>query len=111
MILGIQILGLLFGLLMIYYSFVNFKKKELKRREFVMWLIVWILFIIITLIPTLLDPIIVSLDLARRMDFYIIIGFMFLIGLGFYSYSIAKKNQKKIEEIVRMSAFKKEEEK
>lgn len=106
--LGIQILGLLFGLLMIYYSFINFKKKELRKREFVMWLIVWGMFIIVTLIPDILNPIVSSLNLVRRMDFYIILGFMFLIGLEFYSYSIAKKNQKKIENIVREIAIKRE---
>ena len=106
--LGIQILGLLFGLFMIYYSFINLKKNELKRREFVMWMIVWVLFIVVTLIPAVLDPIVGSLNLIRRMDFYIILGFMFLIGLEFYSYSIAKKNQKKIENIIREIAIKKE---
>jgi len=109
--LGIQILGLLFALFMIYYSFINFKKKDFKKREFVIWLIIWIIFIVITLVPNVLNPIVGSLSLARKMDFYIIIGFMFLIGLEFYSFSIAKKNQKKIEEIVRVNAIKKEEEK
>ena len=96
MVLGIQILGLLFGLFMIYYSFLSFKKKEFRKREFVLWMIIWILFIVVTIFPSLLNPLVESLNLVRRMDFYIIIGFMFLIGLGFYSYSVAKKNQRKI---------------
>ena len=106
--LGIQILGLLFALFMIYYSFINYKKEEFKKREFIIWIILWIIFIIVTLFPNLLNLITSSLSLTRRMDFYMIIGFMFLIGLEFYSYSISKKNQKSIEKIVRMNAFKKE---
>jgi hypothetical protein len=108
MVLGIQILGLLFGLFMIYYSFLSFKKKEFRKREFVLWMIIWILFIVVTVFPSLLNPLVESLNLVRRMDFYIIIGFMFLIGLGFYSYSVAKKNQRKIENIVREIAIKRE---
>lgn len=109
--LGIQILGLLFGLFMIYYTFLSFKRKEFKKREFVMWAILWVLFIVVTLIPDLLNPIVRSLSLTRRMDFYITLGFMFVIGLGFYSYIISRKNQKRIENIVREIAIKKEGEK
>ena len=76
-----------------------------------MWLIVWAAFIVVILIPSILNPIIGTLHLARRMDFYIIMGFMFLIGLGFSTYIIARRNRKKIENIVRMNALKKEEEK
>jgi hypothetical protein len=108
MILGIQILGLLFGLFMIYYSFLSFKKKEFRKREFVLWMIIWILFIMIALFPNMLNPIISSLSVSRRMDLLIIVGFMFLIGLGFSTYIVARKNRKKIENIVREIAIKKE---
>lgn len=109
--LGIQILGLLFGFFMIYYSFVNFKRKEFKRGEFAIWTIMWVLFMIVTLFPNVLNPLIESLNVSRRLDFLIIVGFIFLIGLGFYSYISTKNNQKKIENIVREIAIKKEGEK
>jgi len=108
MILGIQILGALFGLFMIYYSFLSFKRKEFRKGEFIVWIFLWISFMIVTLFPNLLNPFIETLSLARRMDFYVILGFIFLIGLGFYSYRISRKNQEKIENIVREIAVKKE---
>lgn len=108
MVLGIQILGLLFGLFMIYYSFLSFKRKEFKKGEFGLWVLIWVLFIIIALFPDVLNPVISSLSVSRRLDFLIIVGFMFLIGLGFYTYIIARKNRKKIENIVREIAIKKE---
>ncbi len=110
MILGIQVLGILFGIFMIYYAFLNFKRKEFKATEFIIWIVVWILFITAAASPNLFDFFIKgNLGLKRPLDFYIIIGFMFLIALGFHAYSIAKKNKSKIEKLVREIAFKQQE--
>ena len=106
-ILWIQILGILFGLFMIYYVFLHRKRKELTIKEYSFWIFLWILFIILTLFPWLLNPIVQSIGFARTMDFFIVAGFMFLIGSLFYIYLLVRGNQKKIEEIVRKVAFEK----
>ena len=49
MVLGIQIAGILFGLFMVYYSFLNYKRKEFSIREFSYWLVLWMFFIVIAL--------------------------------------------------------------
>jgi len=82
-ILGIQIIGILFGFFMMYYTFLHYKRKEFTMREYGFWLILWALFIVITLFPDILDPILKSLSIARALDFFIIIGFLFLIGMIF----------------------------
>lgn len=106
-ILGIQILGILFGIFMMYYTFLQHKRRELNSKEYNFWLILWILFIIFAIFPWVLDPITRSLNIARTMDLFIVVGFMFLIGLGFYTHTIVRKNEKRIEEIVRKIAFEK----
>ncbi len=106
-ILGIQILGVLFGLFMIYYVFLHRKRKELTIKEYSSWVVLWILFIILTLFPGLLGPIVRSIGFARTMDFFIVAGFMFLIGSLFYIYLLVRSNQKRLEEIVRKIAFEK----
>ncbi|MBW2984849.1 DUF2304 domain-containing protein [Candidatus Woesearchaeota archaeon] len=105
MVLGIQILGSLFGIFMIYYTFLHHKRRELTTKEYSFWLALWILFIIVAVFPQILDPIVKSLSLVRTMDFFIILGFMFLIGSLFYTYTIVRKNQNKLEEIVRKIAI------
>ena len=105
---GIQIMGLLFGIFMVYYTFLSFKRKEFKKGEFSVWVILWVLFIIVTVFPNILDPIITSLSVSRKLDFLIIIGFLFLIGIGFSTYILTRKNRKKIENIVRKIALKEE---
>ncbi len=106
MILGIQLLGVIFGLFMLYLTFLHFKRKEFTINETGFWSVVWIVFLIVTLIPRILDPILESLNIARTMDFFIILGFMFLIFTNFYTYGVVRKTQKKVERVVREVAIK-----
>ena len=107
----IQFIGTLFGISMIYFTFLKLKKKEFGSGESLVWFIGWSIFIIIAIIPTVFDPIIDSLNFYRRLDFFIVVGFFVLLGFGFYNYSIVKKNQKKLELLVRKIAFKKHDKK
>ncbi len=108
MVLGIQILGILFGLFMIYITFISGKRREFTTKEGGFWIIVWVLFILVSLFPRGLDFLIKGvLKLQRPLDFFIIAGFMFMIGFIFYSYTLIRKSQKKLEKIVRKMAMKK----
>lgn len=107
MVLGIQILGTLFGLFMLYYSFLHFKRREFTVKEFSFWMILWVLFIYVALFPDSLDLIVKQLNLVRTMDLFIIMGFMTLIAMFFYTYTLVRINQKKLEKIVRQVAKKK----
>ncbi len=104
MVLGIQILGTFFGLFMVYYTFLHFKRKEFTLKEFTFWLFSWIIFIYVSLFPTTLDFIVEKLSLTRAMDLFIIAGFMVMIAIFFYTYTLVRINQKKIEFIVRKVA-------
>ena len=105
-ILGIQIIGILFGSFMMYYTFLHYKRKEFTIKEYAFWLTLWAVFIIVTLFPIILNPILKTIGVVRALDFFIIMGFLFLIGAIFYTYAIVRKNQKRIEEIVRIIAVK-----
>ena len=106
-ILGIQILGILFGFFMMYYTFLHHKRKEFTIKEYGFWFVFWGIFVIITLFPQLLDPLLETLNIARTLDFFIITGFLFLLFVVFYTYTIVRKNQRKLEEMVRNMALKK----
>ena len=105
-ILGIQILGILFGFFMMYYTFLQHKRKEFTIKEYIFWFIFWGVFVIITLFPQILDPVLTTLNIVRALDFFIIAGFLFLIFIIFYTYTIVRKNQRKLEEVVRNIALK-----
>jgi hypothetical protein len=105
--LGIQVFGLLFGLFMIYISFLHFKRKEFTVKEGGFWLLLWIVFIVLIMFPVILDPVVRTLQLYRRMDLFIILGFIFLTGAVFYTYLIVRKDQNRIEKLVREVALQK----
>ena len=107
MVLGIQIAGVLFGLFLSYYSFLNYKRRIFTQKELIFWIIVWVSFVVFSLIPDLLEPFTRSVNFARVLDFFIIIGFMFLLSIMFYLYTIVRKNQRQIEKIVRQTAMEK----
>ena len=105
-LLGIQIIGILFGFFMMYYTFLYYKRKEFTIKEYGFWLILWASFIILALFPGILDPLLKSIGIIRAMDFFVIAGFMLIIGMVFYTYTLVRKNQKKLEEMVRNIAMK-----
>ena len=106
MLLGIQILGVLFALFMLYLTFVHQKRKEFSSKEYLFWIILWVGFIIVTLFPQVLEPIVESLNLYRTMDLLVILGFIFVVGVLFHNYIALRKTQKKVEVIVRKVAHK-----
>lgn len=106
-ILGIQIAGFLFGLFMIYYSFLHYKRKEFTTKEFSFWLFLWIGLVAVALFPSVLDPIVRAGGFFRALDLLIISGFLFLIAAIFYTYTLTRKNERKLETIVREMAVKK----
>jgi hypothetical protein len=106
MILGIQILGLLFALLMFYVTFLHQRRNEFTTKESVFWFGAWSCFVVLVIFPTSLDFFIKNiLSFSRRMDFFIVIGFMFLIGIIFHTYTITRKTQNKIDKVVRKIAI------
>src|SRR3989344_4885665 len=100
MVLGIQIVGFLFGLFMVYYSFLNYKRKEFTAKEFSFWLGLWSIFSIIAIFPSILDPIVVGIGFLRAFDLLTIGGFLFLITAVFYTYTVVRKNQNKLEKLI-----------
>ena len=106
MVVGIQIVGLAFVVFMLYLTFLHFKRKEFSGLECGTWIVLWLVLAFITLFPTSLNFIVKNiLSMKRPLDFYIISGFLFVILLTFFNYSLAKKNNKQIEIIVRKLAL------
>ncbi|MFH1510124.1 MAG: DUF2304 domain-containing protein [Candidatus Woesearchaeota archaeon] len=104
---GVQIFGICFGLLMMYLTFLYHKRQELSVGQAAFWFVLWLGFIIVSIVPTVLDFFIGDvLNMARRLDFFIIIGFMVLVGVSFYNYRSTKRVEKRIEEVVRKVALK-----
>lgn len=107
--LGVQVLGVLFALFMFYITFLHQRRKEFTAKESIFWFGAWVVFLFLVIFPNSLDFFISEvLNFSRRMDFFIVVGFMFIIGVVFHTYTIVRINQNKVDKIVRKIAMEKE---
>jgi len=112
MIVGIQIIGILFGIFMIYLLYLHIKRGEFTVKESIFWFFAWSFFLFVSVWPTSLDLLSWKvLKLSRTMDLIIIFGFIFLGGISFYMYTLLRQSQKQIDAIVRNIALEKGKEK
>lgn len=106
MILGVQILGAAFGVLMTYFCFLHYKRREFSRPQFLFWQIIWLAFIVVVLFPGLTQGVIHKLGIVRTMDLLTILGIMFVSLLTFFNYVSLNKLRKKIEDKIREESLK-----
>ncbi len=105
MVLGIQILGVVFGIFLMYFTFLHYKRREFRAGELIFWSFIWALFVFLVLFPYTLSFVAQSLRLVRIMDLFTIAGIMFLVVLTFYSYMMNVHTRRKLEQIVRALAL------
>ncbi|HOI18845.1 MAG TPA: DUF2304 domain-containing protein [Candidatus Woesearchaeota archaeon] len=100
----IQIVALLFGCIMAYFAYFNYKKKEISLEGMIFWCVVWLCFIGIALFPSLLNPIVETLSFTRAFDLLVVLAFGFLATFTFYNYILMSKVRKKLERLVQRIA-------
>lgn len=105
MITTIQVMGIVFSLVMAYLSFLYYKRREIRGIELFYWTLLWAMFVYILFFPDNISPVLQFFQIARIMDFFMIIAFMILFGLAFHNYIVYKRILGKVEEVVRKSAL------
>lgn len=105
MIMGIQLMGIIFVFIMIYLTFLYYKKSHYSAASLSLWMAVWVGALLLVLFPETLYGIMETLKIERTVDFFVICGFMFFIVLIFYLYSAVKQMQRKMEKLVRKVAI------
>lgn len=103
----LQVLGIAYLACMLYLTFLYYKRNNYSVRSFIFWVVVWVGGIILLIIPTTISSMTQQLDVARTIDFYLIIGLMFFSGICFMSYATVQKNEQRIEKLVREMAKRK----
>lgn len=105
MVAGIQIVGIIFGLLMLYLTFLYYKRSSYSTKSFVMWMIIWAMFLITTFWPQTLYTLMQHLNIERTVDLFVIGGFMFFAVITFYLFITIKGLERTIETLVRKVAL------
>ncbi|MBR9703537.1 DUF2304 domain-containing protein [Candidatus Woesearchaeota archaeon] len=98
---GVQLVGVLFALIMLYLTFLYYKRSSYSTKSFVLWIIIWCGFLLATFFPSSLYGLMEELNIERTVDLFVIGGFMFFTVIVFYMFSIIKSLERRIEELVR----------
>lgn len=102
---GLQIIGILFSIVMIYLTFVYYKRNNYSRNSFLLWSAVWIGFLVMVIFPEMIYGVMQELKIDRTVDFFVISGFLFFSVLIFYLWINVKKQERKLESLVREFAI------
>jgi len=106
MIMGIQIIGIIFALFMIYLTFLYYKRGNYRFRDFGIWMFIWLSFMGVVLFPTSFGGLLNPLKVERLMDLFTILSFMTVFGVIFFLYLTTRKNEEKIKKVIRGIALK-----
>ncbi len=105
MLFGIQIIGLLFAVIMMYFTFLYYKKAKYDKLGLAFWLAVWSGFAVLILFPSTFYGLMQTLAIERTADFLYAAGLLVFSVVIFHMYTITKQTQKKMEMLVRKVAI------
>ena len=103
----LSIISILFSILMIYITNINYKKKILKKSDYIIWNVVWLLIIFLSVRPKFIDEYIIN---NYQLDFFYIaniLSILILIIIYFLSLIKIRILEKKIDTIIRAESLKK----
>lgn len=106
MILGLQITGLLFALMMVYFAILHFKKGHLNAIEIASWIIIWVLVIFIVLFPEIVRIYAASFAISRVLDLLVAGAFIVVFVMVTGAYIRVNQLEKRIDDLVRKLALK-----
>lgn len=106
MILGLQVIALIFALIMIYFAYTNYRRGEINGVEILFWIMAWMGAILIVLFPEIFRTFARTIAINRAFDLAMIGGFILVIPLIYFAYIRTKRLEKKLEDIVRKEALK-----
>lgn len=106
MILGLQIIVIIFALIMIYFAYLHYARGELNGLEVISWYVIWVVTIGIVIFPELLQTFARTFAISRVFDMMVIGGFVLVISIISASYIKTRRLEKKLEAFIRSEALK-----
>ena len=102
----IQLISIVVGLAAIHLTYLYYKRKYFTKRELLLWGFIWLAFIFASLFPRSMTPVVGYLGLQRPMDLIMLVAFIILFALTFQNYVTNRKQDAKLERLIRELALK-----
>jgi hypothetical protein len=106
MILGLQIIALIFILIMLYFTYLHLRRGEINGLEAAFLLLAWSGAVLITIFPKIFSSFSETISVSRAFDLAVLGGFVFVIPIIYSSYIRTKRMENKFEEFIRKDALK-----
>lgn len=107
MIIGLQIIALIFSFSMVYFALLHYKRGEIRKSEIISWVGIWTAAIIVIIFPELLRAFASTFLVTRVFDLMVVGGFVLVISMVSSTYLRSKRLEKKMEDLVRSQALEK----
>ena len=101
---GIQLLGLLFALFMLYSTWTQYQKRSIPAEEAGFWGVFWVIFGFLSVMPGVLSGVASNLQIASVFDLLVVGGFLILLAVVFWLYTEMRATQAKLNRLVREMA-------
>lgn len=102
---GIQIISLGFALVLLFFTYGNYRRKDFNLTECIAWSILWLSFSFVSLFPQFFSPYVKSLGFSRLMDFVVVIGFVVIFAVLLHNYTVIRRLKRQLEKLVRKIAL------
>lgn len=102
----IQIFGIFIALFLLYYTYLNFRKRVIALREFLLWAVLWAGLILVTIFPSIVNVFLEGLGINRALDLFEIVAIFILLIVIFHNYITVHRLENRIEKFVRSEALK-----
>jgi len=96
----IETIGLLFGLFMLYITYISLKKSQLNRNDAIVWGAIWVGVICFAIFSRQIQPAISLIGVVRLFDFVFAAGFAIIFGIIFFLFRKSRVLEKKLEAIM-----------
>lgn len=107
MILGLQIIAVIFSLVMIYFAYLHYRRSEINSLEILLWFAVWIGAIFMALFPEIFRAFSATIAISRAFDLAMVGAFILVIPIVYTAYIRTKRLERKLEELIRKEAKRK----
>ena len=102
----LQVSSIIFSILMLFYSYVYYKRHYFKIWGLIGWSFVFILLIAVTAMPETFAFFKDIFKVARLFDLVVVVGMFFLIVLTFLNFIHLQKIKNKLDRMVQKDALK-----
>ena len=97
---GIQLVAICFAAGMVFLTHTAYRRSEVRRSEYSIWLAVWVALVLISIFPGQLRAVIAPLQVARLLDVITVGGLFFLAAVVFALNRTVRRLENQLNKLV-----------